>query len=168
MSSFIDSLAQAIARMEGFFTPGTLAARNHNPGNLRSGVGQVGSSGGFAVFASDADGWAALDHQISLHTDLTLEQFFGGGGGYPGYAPSVDSNDPTQYAQNASQLTGIPLGVPISTVMGDAATAGDGALDLGGSPLDLIFPSDGGLSGAAWAGLAAAAGLLAWLVFGRG
>jgi hypothetical protein len=38
----------------------TLGIRNNNPGNLRSGSGQIGTNGGFAVFRSAVDGLAAM------------------------------------------------------------------------------------------------------------
>lgn len=103
------SIAEAIARMEGFYVPGTLAQRNNNPGNLRSGPGQVGTAGGFAVFPDAQTGWEALARQVDLNISrgLNLFQFFGGGQGYPGYAPSSDSNDPNRYANFVAQQTGI-------------------------------------------------------------
>ena len=57
------AIAQAIYQMEGS-GPTTIATRNNNPGNLRSGPGQIGTNGGFAVFPDMATGWAALDNQI--------------------------------------------------------------------------------------------------------
>lgn len=109
----ISQIANAIDRMEG---PG--APRN-NPGNLRS-WGDNPTSGGFAVFPTLEAGRAALERQIELNINrgLTLEEFFGGKPGvYAGYAPGADRNNPMKYAQNVSQWTGIPLGVPIQAVM---------------------------------------------------
>ena len=66
------ALARAMAEIEGYFRAGTRAARNCNPGNLRSPPkvtlkGQTGiDAGGFAVFPDAATGWAALDHQIDI------------------------------------------------------------------------------------------------------
>jgi len=59
------SIAQAIYQMEGS-GPSTIATRNNNPGNLRSGVGQTGSNGGYAVFPDMATGWAAHALALSL------------------------------------------------------------------------------------------------------
>ena len=111
-------IAQAIAQMEGYNTPGTVAQRNNNPGNLRSGPGQIGTSGGFAVFPDPTTGWAALEHQVNLNIrrGLTLEQFFAGGNGYPGYAPSSDSNDPARYAAFVAQQTGIDPNTPLNAL----------------------------------------------------
>jgi hypothetical protein len=48
------SLLQAIAKQEGFYQPGRLAFRNHNPGNIISGLfatshGATGSDAPFAL-----------------------------------------------------------------------------------------------------------------------
>lgn len=112
-----DELAQAIAQFEGFNTSGSVAARNNNPGNLRSGPGQTGTdASGYAIFPTAAAGWSALDNQVDLNVSrgLTLDQFFAGGNGYPGYAPSADSNNPAQYAAFVASQTGIPETVPLN------------------------------------------------------
>ena len=60
--------------------PGSIAQVNNNPGNLRSGPGQIGTSNGFAVFPDVATGYAALDSQIDYNVSLglNLDQFFAG------------------------------------------------------------------------------------------
>ena len=66
----VKQLAQAIGRAEGYGIRGTRPTRNNNPGDLRSvpGLhypGQVRTaSGRYAVFATPAAGWAALEAQI--------------------------------------------------------------------------------------------------------
>jgi len=106
------TLAEAIAQMEGFNTPGTIAQRNNNPGNLRF-VGQVGATGkdskGFAVFPSAGEGWRALDAQIALDGSrgLTLTQFMGK------YAPPSE-NDTGGYISYVSKQTGIGVNDLIS------------------------------------------------------
>ncbi len=131
------SIAQAIYQMEGS-GPTTIATRNHNPGNLRSGVGQIGTNGGYAVFATMTDGWNALYNQIDINISrgLTLYEFFGGKPGvYAGYAPSADSNDPTNYANFVASRTGIDPSVPLNslggggTVVDPGTTAGTGTVD---------------------------------------
>ena len=56
-----------IPRYEGFYKPHSLTARLHNPGALKY-VGQPYSLGrgpaGFARFASDDDGFAALTYDL--------------------------------------------------------------------------------------------------------
>ena len=61
----IDSLAQSVATMEGYFKPNTIGQRNNNPGNPRSwGANPV--KNGYAVFNSPEEGWAALRKRIKL------------------------------------------------------------------------------------------------------
>ena len=118
--SLTASLASAIARFEGFGVSGSVAARNHNPGNLRSGTGQNGTdANGYAIFPDDATGYAALDHQIDLNVNrgLSLEEFFAGKPGvYAGYAPSGDANNPTQYASTVAGWLGIDPSVPLASI----------------------------------------------------
>jgi hypothetical protein len=130
LGDLVSSIAQAIAQMEGYNSPGTLAQRNNNPGNLRSGAGQIGTSGGFAVFPDAATGWAALDNQVQLNINrgLTLDQFFAGGNGYPGYAPSADANNPAQYASFVGSQVGISTTVPLSQLQAAGASAGSFSL----------------------------------------
>lgn len=122
------ALANAIARFEGYNTPGSVAQRNNNPGNLRSGAGQVGTdANGYAIFPDAATGFAALVHQIALNISrgLSLQEFFGGQrdasgnvvpGGYPGYAPQQDQNDPNNYANVVAGWLGIDKTTPLSGV----------------------------------------------------
>src|SRR5579864_2244084 len=87
--SLTDTLAQAIASMEGFFIPGTIASRNNNPGNLRAGAGQIGTDAkGYAIFPDLTTGWNALYRQISLDAGrgLNVGQFIGK------YAPPSENN----------------------------------------------------------------------------
>lgn len=128
-SGLVDPISQAIAQMEGYNTPGTLAQRNNNPGNLRSGPGQIGTSGGFAVFPDAATGWAALNNQVQLNIDrgLTLNEFFAGKPGvYAGYAPSGDANNPSAYAQFVASQTGLD---PNAVIGGDSSGFFDGGTE---------------------------------------
>ena len=62
--------AWAIAKQEGFFLRGTIPARNHNPGDLKSVrgyrfPGQVGiDRHNHVIFRNDNAGWAALENQV--------------------------------------------------------------------------------------------------------
>lgn len=82
----LSSIARAIAEVEGYFKPGTVAARLNNPGNLVY-VGQQGATPApitgadgrvrtFARFASPEAGEAALDRDLALKAGrgLTIEQ----------------------------------------------------------------------------------------------
>jgi len=66
----VEQVATAIARTEGFFRPGTLPNRLHNPGDFRSlrrdaYPGQVGLYHGYVRFSSDKAGWRVLENQIT-------------------------------------------------------------------------------------------------------
>jgi len=119
---FLDGLplAQAIAQIEGFNTPGTLAARNNNPGNIRSCPGQVGTdSHGFAVLPSAAAGWSCLDNWIASNSDLTLsaatDKYLGiqrdANGNIIG---NPDKNDPSSYLNFLVSQTGLQPGDTLS------------------------------------------------------
>ena len=122
----VEKIARAIARMEGYEIPGSLAQRNNNPGNLRS-WGKHPKNKGFVVFPSPDAGWAALRRQVRLNIarGLTLEEFFAGKPGvYGGYAPAGDKNDPAHYAQVVGSWAGIPINAPLQELDG-TMTAGE-------------------------------------------
>ena len=185
--SLTDELAQAIAQFEGFNTAGTVAQRNNNPGNLRSGPGQTGTdANGYAIFPDVATGTAALDNQINLNISrgVTLQQFFAGEPGvYAGYAPSTDNNNPTAYANFVSTQTGIPQGVPLNQLPSGSSTTGPvfGPPDVFGNPsstpdstatipstdtsgIDFSLPSTGGIDPLVLGGLALGVAALAMLL----
>jgi hypothetical protein len=113
----INDLMNAIARQEGFNVAGSLAQRNNNPGNLRSGVGQSGSSGGYAVFATPQDGWNALQNQIEIDSGrgLSLRDFI-----YK-YAPPSENNT-SAYLTNVVSW----LGLSTPDISLDAIAGGGG------------------------------------------
>lgn len=108
MTDLLHRLVSAIATAEGFYAndPNARPRRNHNPGNLtaspltrlKDGVGGKG----FVVFKSDAEGIAALYHQIakhilrgeSLRSMITL------------WAPPHE-NDTENYIRETARRTGI-------------------------------------------------------------
>jgi hypothetical protein len=102
-------IALAIAEMEGYTKPDSVARRNNNPGNLRT-WGNRPIVDGFAYFDNIDSGAWALYQQIdkNIKRDLTLNEFFNGKPGvYAGYAPRSDGNDPEAYARFvASKLPG--------------------------------------------------------------
>lgn len=165
--SLVDDLSNAIARFEGFFSPGTVAQRNNNPGNLRSGPGQTGTDAhGYAIFPDPATGWAALNNQVSLNVSrgLSLQTFFGGQrdasgqvipGGYAGYAPSADANNPTSYANTVAGWLGIDPTVPLSSVSSPQdQSAGDLTTSDGGTSGGGVLEAPFGISWVAIAALA--------------
>lgn len=107
------TLQQAIAKQEGFEVPGSLSARNHNPGNIIAGTfanshGAIGAASGYAVFPDDESGFAALTALLS-------------GPGYKGksveiainrYCPPpngeelTEGNDPDIYVQHVCEWCG--------------------------------------------------------------
>jgi hypothetical protein len=114
----VTAFANAIAQMEGFNTSGSIAARNLNPGNLRSGPNQTGTANGYAVYPNAAAGWQDLYAQIqaNFNRGLNTYQFFGGGLGYPGYAPAADANSPNTYAVFVASQLGIDPTVPLNSL----------------------------------------------------
>lgn len=125
--NLIDSIAQAIATMEGFYKPGSLAARNNNPGNLRS-WGANPIVNGYAAFPTVEAGWAALKAQIqkNINRGLNLTEFFSGKPGvYGGYAPAADKNDPANYARFVAGRVGIDINTPLASIQQSAPTVAD-------------------------------------------
>lgn len=127
--NLISTIANAIGKKEGFFVtpaqwlamgkklpegwkpgdPITLAQKNNNPGNLRS-WGDYPKYKGYVKFPNPETGWAKLKRQVELNINrhLTFLQFFAGKrdkegnvipGGYSGFAPAQDGNDPVGYAE---------------------------------------------------------------------
>jgi hypothetical protein len=127
----LHTFSDAIANREGFFmSPSqckrthnfkrlpdgtidyrTVAARNNNPGNLRS-WGTRPVVDGYASFPTPADGWKALRSQVKKNVferKLSFREFFAGErkpsgqlkrkGSYPGFAPAADNNDTVGYAE---------------------------------------------------------------------
>jgi hypothetical protein len=118
--SLTESIAQAIAKEEGFYVPGSIAQRNHNPGNLRS-WGSAPIVSGYAAAPDDATGWSWLYSQVqtNINRGLTLNEFFAGKPGvYPGYSPSSDNNQPIAYAAFVGSQAGIPVDVPLNNLTG--------------------------------------------------
>lgn len=75
------TLANAIARAEGFYVKGSLPNRLHNPGDIRAHrnehyPGQVGlTRNGYVVFRNNAAGWTALRHQIAKIAEGTSKHY---------------------------------------------------------------------------------------------
>jgi len=121
--ALIDAMAEAMAREEGFYVPRSIAEQNKNPGNLRTWGTMPISAGGYAKFPTVEAGWDALKQQIAYNVwgkgprdpfplrvsqPLTFKTFYAGQrdsdghvltGGYPGYSPAADKNNPDGYAK---------------------------------------------------------------------
>lgn len=172
--SLIDDLAGAIARFEGFYSGGSLAARNNNPGNLRS-WGNYPVVDGYVQFPDAETGWAALRSQVqrNIGRGLNLLEFFGGKiGVYPGYAPAADGNRPRTYAQTVARWLGISTDQPLSEISpGQPAPAASSpalpAYSIPGLSIDIPDLTEIGAELPGWVPLAAAAvgavSLIVWL-----
>lgn len=121
----ISDWMQAIFVQEGN-RPGDRAVRNNNPGNLKFAgqPGAVSGDGGFAVFPSLADGFAALNRQLTKWLNespqLTLTQVAAKYLGQTDYLnPKVtDQGDPFAYANNVAKKLGVSPDQPIGTIFG--------------------------------------------------
>ena len=108
--SVIDRLAEYIAEFEGFYKDGTVAQRNHNPGNLVWSPYQIGTKDGFALFLTDDDGWKALKYQLQLifdgkskyyRPDMTIQDFINV------WASTSPYNERVAYAQYIANHFGV-------------------------------------------------------------
>jgi hypothetical protein len=118
-SAFVNAFATAIASQEGYGATNSACTAINNPGCLRAGPGQIGTSAqGFAIFPDPETGWNALDSQIQSNINLgvDLNGFIAGQPGvYPGYAPSSDNNNTAAYVSYLSSSLNIPAsGTPLS------------------------------------------------------
>jgi hypothetical protein len=110
----VQALAQAIARAEGFFVPGSAPQRAHNPGALKTPgwSGPVTGSAGINVYESDDQGWAALHSQ--LWRIATGESRF--------YTVN-DSLDQMARTWTGSEREGAPWSRIVSTSLGVSSSA---------------------------------------------
>lgn len=127
LSDLVADLSLAISEYEGYLTAKNIARRHNNPGNLRS-WGKTPVVNGYAKFSTPAEGWRALRRQVekNIGRGLTLYTFFAGQrdkdgnvipGGYPGYAPAKDSNNPRRYAEFVAAWVGLPADVPLKLLV---------------------------------------------------
>jgi hypothetical protein len=111
----LNDFAQAVYQFEGGRDTDSLNVRNNNPGNVKSGPGQTGTSGGYATFASFADGWSALQQLITKraaqHPDWDFYDFFSS------YAPASDNNDPNAYAEYVANYAGADPAQTVSSFL---------------------------------------------------
>jgi len=140
----LDSITAAIVQREGS-SPGSLADRNNNPGNLVY-VGQAGAvrgDGGFAKFQTRADGIQALKNQITLDavrgSDVTGRPINSISDLISSWAPPSE-NDTAGYIRFVASTTGYDPDAPLSSL----SASNDYAVSLpaetfaaGGSGFDL-------------------------------
>jgi hypothetical protein len=92
----MSKLAVAIATEEGFFIPGSIPNRDHNPGDLRHSPHSFhtpSAPNAIGIIDNDADGWEDLNTQLQEYAErgLTIEQMI-----YD-YAPPSDNNNTSAY-----------------------------------------------------------------------
>ena len=139
----MSTLAEWIAQIEGYNTPGTIANRNNNPGALRYAPNQIGQentvNGKFATFASPQEGWLALENYIQNNSDKTLRSFV-----YQ-YAPP-NENDTAGYLNYLSGKLGVTADVTLDSILyGNRNNVGDvSSFDsLGSDLLDYAQTTNG-------------------------
>lgn len=107
----IELLASAIATKEGFYAPGNPPpVRNHNPGDLRaSPLNRFHDAHNFVMFQSNAEGIAALYHQLLLMAlrGETVRQAIAI------WAPPADGNNTQSYFDDVTKWTGLDIDKPI-------------------------------------------------------
>lgn len=154
------TLDAAIAQAEGFNTPGTIAANQHNPGNLvyndyTKSLGATGAgSKGIAIFPDDQTGLSAEDSLVSTYAakGLTIDQLSENWA--PATAPGNDANTPSTWASNVASYLGVSGSTPTQALAGQSQGPGvTGKIkDLASGVLQNAFPSGadiGKLAGAA-------------------
>ena len=114
MLLFKTRLAELIARQEGFFRPGTVPSRLHNPGDLRHGPGAThsGDPNGIGTYTSDASGAEDLERQLRLYAGrgMSLRDCI-----YV-YAPPSE-NGTEGYLSFVTKGLGLPPETPVSVAL---------------------------------------------------
>lgn len=113
--TFVEAFADAIAFAEGFYTPGSRAARNNNPGDLTEDLTGAGVSwdGPFVVYGTAADGWAALQKQVGKMLDGS-SAFYHPGMSIREVAAKYTATEQAAWAANVAAR----LGVQVDSVIG--------------------------------------------------
>lgn len=132
----VDSIADSIATMEGFYKAGTLPQKNANPGDIRIWKDKMGpypQSDGYVDFNAWAvtrgqsgeqagvnEGWRVLKVLVGNYidgkytkSDPTFVEMFSV------YAPSSDANNPNAYAEYVAKQIGADPNQTISSLITD-------------------------------------------------
>lgn len=105
------TLQEAIAKQEGFYISGSVASRNHNPGNIISSSFAIQHGAIlpaekaetiYAIFPDDASGWAALIALLSgpAYKGKSVEVAINRYCPPPTGDPLTFGNDPDVYVRN--------------------------------------------------------------------
>ncbi len=115
-SGGLDSITQAIARMEVYFKSGSLAQRTNNPGDIGTYGGKVAS------YPDSTSGWSALNTWVRSHAaahpnwdfyDIIRYYLTGDTMGTAG-----SNQNPDAYAEYVAQAAGVDPSTPVSSVIG--------------------------------------------------
>lgn len=159
------SLDQAIGQFEGFGTPGTIATRQNNPGNLIYGpfaqnMGATGAgTNNIAIFPNSSTGFSAMDQLIQQYAGkgYNIQQLIGAWAppNAPGNSPQSTQNYTNFVAQQAgatpqTPLSGLAQGQSILSNAGKLlkGIAGGIAGSTGGGTGAINAGMAGGISGA--------------------
>ena len=111
----IARVAEGIAVAEGYPVPGSIAQRQHNPGNLKL----PADGGRISTFATAADGWAALYRQLDLvrlgrsayySVQTTIEQM--------GRVWTATVSEQGAWSRTVAAYVGVPVTTPLGAVLG--------------------------------------------------
>lgn len=111
-------ISEAIALAEGFYVSGSRPARDHNPGDMTEDlIGKsVGMDGPFVMFATDEDGFANLDAQVS--------KWLNGSSSHATADSSISdisqfytTTDQTAWATTVANHLGVSIDTPIGQVV---------------------------------------------------
>lgn len=105
--------ADAIAHAEGFYVSGSRPARNHNPGDLENWPGVPTDGEGYSVFASDSDGWQALEQQLNAIRN-SASRHYSSGMSFAAMGFIYAGGDPGgNWARNVASFLGANVSDPI-------------------------------------------------------
>jgi hypothetical protein len=111
----IRSMAQAIAKAEGFYNFNSIPQRANNPGDLKLGAPTLGASG-ITIFESVDQGWNALYRQLGLivngqsaHYDLGMS--------IKAMGDVYEADPGDNWARNVAGFLGVSLDTPLYEVL---------------------------------------------------
>jgi hypothetical protein len=149
-ASLSSRLLGAISGVEAGHDPNALSIRNKNAGNLMTG-------GKLNVYGTKEEGDQSALDQINRNIDrgLTLNEFFGGNGTYPGWSPKDDGvtpalkgNNPAAYAARVAKQLGIDPNVPLKQIanptipqMGASLRGGGSKTEINGISIYIMQPN---------------------------
>jgi hypothetical protein len=147
----VESLAEAVARFEGYYRQGSRAQRNNNPGNLRERPPgdrrgpkwpqYPKDAGGYVIFPSAEVGWAELRKRIeaSIGAGDSLESFLAV------YAPPAE-NPTASYVRTVAGWLGLDPSRPLRDYLAAGGVPAEpvvplppvGGAEAGGADLVLV------------------------------